>query len=302
MPKMSGLEVIEKIREIQTNIVVIALVDYNETKLEEIAAAGFDDFMEKPLDFRELELKLELIKRHLDFYKSKYKYYSMYEKNLIELKEKINDYEKIKEDLIVETIQLLFKISEYRDYETHDHTVKIGWISALLAEKINLPSSFVTEIRFAAPLHDIGKIGIPDAILLKPDKLTSDEWEIMKQHTVIGYKILEKSKNPILKLAAEIALTHHERWNGKGYPKGLKGNEIPISGQIVAIADSFDAIVSKRPYKDKRPFIEGFYEISKNSGILYNPELVEKFLKYKNEIIDLYDNFSKGRKNLIGSI
>jgi len=289
MTGMNGIETIKLLRERQIPVIVIALTDFNEVRIEKIAEAGFDDFVEKPINFKEINLKLELIKKYFHFYKSKYKYYSEYAKNLTELTNKIKDYKKTKDDLIIEAIQLLYNISEYRDYETHDHTMRIGWLSGKLAQKIGLSHSFVSEIQFAAPLHDIGKIGIPDAILLKPDKLTSDEWEIMKQHTIIGYKILKNAKNPILKLAAEIALTHHERWNGKGYPRGLKENEIPISGQIVAIADSFDAIVSNRPYKNKQPYIEGFYEIEKNAGILYNPELVEKFLEMRHEIENYYE-------------
>ena len=289
MTGMNGIETIKLLRERQIPVIVIALTDFNEVRIEKIAEAGFDDFVEKPINFKEINLKLELIKKYFHFYKSKYKYYSEYAKSLTELTKKIKDYEKTKDNLIIEAIQLLYNISEYRDYETHDHTMRIGWLSGKLAQKIGLSHSFVSEIQFAAPLHDIGKIGIPDAILLKPDKLTSDEWEIMKQHTIIGYKILKNAKNPILKLAAEIALTHHERWNGKGYPRGLKENEIPISGQIVAIADSFDAIVSNRPYKNKQPYIEGFYEIEKNAGILYNPELVEKFLEMRHEIENYYE-------------
>ncbi|MBO8160172.1 MAG: response regulator [Thermosipho sp. (in: Bacteria)] len=299
MPGMNGIETIRLIRERQIPVIIIALTDFNEVKIEEIAEAGFDDFVEKPINSKEIDLKLKLIKKYFQFYKSKYKYYSKYAKSLTELTKKIKDYEKTKDNLIIEAIQLLYNISEYRDYETHDHTMRIGWLSGKLAQEIGLSHSFVSEIQFAAPLHDIGKVGIPDAILLKSDKLTVDEWEIMKQHTIIGYKMLERAKNPILKLAAEIALTHHERWNGKGYPRGLKENEIPISGQIVAIADSFDAIVSKRPYKDKRPYIEGFYEIEKNAGILYNPVLVEKFLKLKNEIMEYYKKNYGCEKNFL---
>ncbi|MDK2786603.1 MAG: cyclic di-GMP phosphodiesterase [Thermotoga sp.] len=153
---------------------------------------------------------------------------------------------------------------------------------------MGMDEAFVTEIQFAAPLHDIGKIGIPDRILLKPGILTPEEFEIMKQHTTIGFRILSRSSSPILQLGAEIALTHHERWNGSGYPKGLKGKEIPLSGLIVAVADSFDAMVSRRPYKKPKTLEEAFQEIEELSGKLYSPEVVKAFLKLEREIMDVY--------------
>jgi len=154
----------------------------------------------------------------------------------------------------------------------------------MLARELELEKTFVKDIELVAPLHDIGKIGIPDSILLKKGRLNEQEFETMKKHTIYGYEILRNRSVRILKFAAEIALTHHERWNGSGYPKGLKGEQIPISAQIVGVADSFDAMVSDRPYKKAKSFEEAFGEIESLSGILYSPKVVEKFLKLRKDI------------------
>ena len=204
--------------------------------------------------------------------------------------------EKNSNDLIEENIKMSFeslgilnKVSEFRDDETHEHTLRVGWLAGRIAEQMGFDASFVTRMQFAAPLHDIGKIGIPDKILLKPAKLTDDEWKIMKQHAKIGYDILNVgSSSKIIQLAADIALSHHERWNGSGYPQKLKEKEIPIPGLITAVADSFDAMVSKRPYKDPISSEDVCQEIMTNSGILYSPDVVEAFISLEEEICNYY--------------
>jgi len=186
-----------------------------------------------------------------------------------------------------ETINRLVIASEYRDEGTGNHIVRMASYCAIIAEKHGLSETEVEKIRIAAPMHDVGKIGIPDSILLKPGKLTSEEFEVIKNHTLIGEKILGGSRSEILQLGTEIALTHHEKWNGKGYPKGLAGAEIPLAGRIAAIADVFDALTSKRPYKGAFTVEDARDIIKKERGEHFDPELADIFL---NNIDAAFEN------------
>ncbi len=179
----------------------------------------------------------------------------------------------------LETIQRLVMAAEYKDEDTGDHIVRMSRYSALLAEKLGLDDDTVESILYAAPMHDIGKIGIPDSILLKPGKLTDEEFGVMQSHTTIGGSILANSDATIIQLSAKIALTHHEKWNGKGYPKGLVEEEIPLAGRIVVIADVFDALTSKRPYKDPYPLEVALKIIKKERGEHFDPAVVDVFLE-----------------------
>ncbi len=181
------------------------------------------------------------------------------------------------EDSRLETLQRLALATEYRDDDTHEHTERVGRNSALIARQLGLPEETAALIRRAAPLHDIGKIGIPDAILLKPGELTPGELRQMQEHTTIGAKILTHPRFAILQMARSIALTHHERWDGGGYPRGLRGKEIPLSGRIVAVADVFDALTHERPYKDAWPVEEAVAEIERLSGRRFDPHVVRAF-------------------------
>jgi putative two-component system response regulator len=167
--------------------------------------------------------------------------------------------------------------AEYRDDDTHQHAQRIGYTAGLLAEGLGLPAAMVERIRLAAPLHDIGKIAITDAILLKPDKLTAEEFDTIKSHTLIGARILGGSRSQLLRTAAEIALTHHERWDGGGYPGGLAEDAIPLTGRLVGVADVFDALAHRRPYKPPWPVEEATAEVLSQSGRHFDPAVVEVF-------------------------
>lgn len=177
-----------------------------------------------------------------------------------------------------DTVHRLMLAVEYKDEFTGQHIVRMSRYSAVIAEKMGLPERDILTILYAAPMHDVGKIGIPDYIIAAPRRLTNDEFCIMKRHTVIGAEILANSKSHILTVAGQIALTHHERWNGTGYPCGLIGDAIPLPGRIVALADTFDAITSKRSYKEPACIPDAIEVIKRERGKQFDPRVVDAFL------------------------
>jgi putative two-component system response regulator len=191
------------------------------------------------------------------------------------------------EEAYLDTIHRLALAAEYKDEDTGDHIMRMSRYSALLAENLGMPDKEVQNILYAAPMHDIGKIGIPDSILLKPGKLTEKEFGIMKTHCIIGANLLSYSKSEVGILAEEIAISHHEKWNGKGYPQGLAGDKIPLSGRIVALADVFDALTSKRPYKDPFPVEKAIGIIKEERGAHFDPQVVDVFLENVAEILKI---------------
>jgi putative two-component system response regulator len=182
----------------------------------------------------------------------------------------------------VEDLERLALVAEYRDDDTNRHTERVGCTAELLARELGWDSERASTIRRAAPLHDLGKIGIPDEILLKPAALSPEEFEVIKTHTVIGGRILCQSGAPIMRMATEIALAHHERWDGGGYPMGLQMQEIPIAGRIVAVADAFDAMTHARPYKAASTIDYALAELQRCSGSQFDPQVVEAFMKLEH--------------------
>ena len=192
-----------------------------------------------------------------------------------------------------EIIDRLVLASSYKDDDTTVHIVRMAEYSVALARTFGLSEKECYLILHAAPMHDIGKIGIPDRVLLKPGKLDAEEWKIMKTHSEIGAKILSGSRSELLQKAAEIALTHHEKWNGSGYPVGLTGEDIPLSGRIVALCDVFDALTMERPYKKAWPVKDSVTEIKKLSGAHFDPQLVNHFLQILPEILKIKAQFTE---------
>jgi putative two-component system response regulator len=190
-------------------------------------------------------------------------------------------------------VQRLGRAAEYRDNETGFHILRMSHTTALLARHLGWDLEQCELLLHASPMHDIGKIGIPDSILLKPGVLDSAEWAIMKSHTLIGANILEGDGSELLTLAREIALTHHEKWDGSGYPNGLKGEAIPISGRMVAIADVFDALTSERPYKKAWSVEAALDYIRKNRGTHFDPNIVDLFLRLLPEILAIRARYAE---------
>lgn len=297
MPGMSGLEVTKKLKDdIRTKIIPIVVVSGNSEIPDRVKAldAGADDFLNKPVDATELKarirslLKVKAYNDHMINYQKELE--SAVSQRTVQLKASL---EKIK-SASLEAIYRLSLAAEYKNKETGDHIKRVSHYAEAIAERMGLGRGTVEAILYATPMHDVGKIGIPDHILLKPGKHDEQEWEIMKQHTVIGARIMEGSGYGFIRLASVIALTHHERWDGSGYPRGLKGRKIPLAGRITALADFFDAMTSERPYRSGVHTFEQTIEIIKNnSGSHFDPEVVNCFLESQDKINDIKERFNK---------
>ncbi|MBT3387849.1 MAG: response regulator [Desulfobacula sp.] len=269
MPIMDGIELAKIIKSKFTADVIVMTGQIHSYQYDEIINLGASDFVEKPFSPREMVLRINRVAR---------------ERNLKQ--EATKAHEALKESYI-DSIHRLVMASEYKDEDTGDHIVRIGSYCFLMAKKLNLSEEFKETINYSAPMHDIGKIGIADKILLKPGKLTSDEFEIIKTHTQIGARLLSNSKSKILQMAQEIAATHHEKFNGLGYPNQLKGMDIPISGRITAVADTFDALSSKRPYKNPYPPEVTYDIMKKERGKHFDPDILDIFISNFDQFIDI---------------
>lgn len=214
--------------------------------------------------------------------------------NHIELKRHRDNLQAMVNERTMEIVTRLVHVAESRDTDTGMHIRRICEYSRLLARESGLSSKIVEIIAQASAMHDIGKVGIPDAVLLKPGKLEPEEWKVMQGHAQIGYENLKGSSSKLLQTGCEIALTHHERWDGTGYPNNLKGEEIPIAGRIVCIADVFDALVSKRPYKEPWPVEKAFGLIESEAGKHFDPRLAELFLKNRDRVVEIKQTYEDG--------
>lgn len=192
----------------------------------------------------------------------------------------------------LETIHRLAKASEFRDKDTGTHIVRMSYYSATIAKTLGMDQRYIETILYAAAMHDVGKIGTPDSVLLKPGKLDSSEWEVMKKHTVFGAEILDGADNKVLQMAGEIALTHQEKYDGSGYPNGLAGDDIPLSGRIVAVADVFDALTMQRPYKPSFGLEKAYGIMAEGRGTHFDPVVLDAFFQSENEILRIKEDYS----------
>ncbi|MWK56817.1 response regulator [Pseudomonas otitidis] len=195
----------------------------------------------------------------------------------------------------LEIVQRLGLAAEYKDNETGLHVIRMSHYSRILARALGWSEADCDDLLNAAPMHDVGKIGIPDAVLRKPGKLDADEWAVMRQHVSIGANIIGEHPSGLLRMAHRIALTHHEKWDGSGYPNGLAGEDIPIEGRIVAIADVFDALTSERPYKQAWPVEEAVAFLREQSGQHFDPDLVELFIQQLPAVLEVKARWAEGR-------
>jgi putative two-component system response regulator len=284
MPGLTGYELTKKIKERKPIPVILLTGLKKEEDIIKGLECGADEFLNKPFVREELVLRI---------------------RNILQLKEYQNDLETTVQKrtgqlsealrnssaLNREMIYRLLAAAECRNDASAKHIIRIGKYSRITARNLGFNGELIAIVEDAASMHDIGKIGIPDKILLKPGKLTIDEFEVIKSHTTIGAAILEDSEFPLLNMSYEIAFTHHERWDGTGYPAGLKGNDIPIIGRVVALADVFDALTSRRPYKPAYTWEKSLEIIQEESGTHFDPAVVSAFLTGLKDIKQIYEDF-----------
>lgn len=276
MPHMDGVEVIEALRAELPGFaslpVVVLTSDHSREAMQRALSCGARDFLTKPFSASEVRLRVaNLIENRL--------LYLAVERHNRTLEDVVRERTAELEEARIEILQRLAIAAEYHDPETGEHTRRVGEDSARIAIDLGLPAAEVELIRRAAPLHDVGKIGIQDAILLKPGPLTCEEQEKCKLHTIIGERILSGSSIPLLNLAAEIALSHHESWDGSGYPCGLSREEICLPARIVSVADVFDSLTHERPYKEAWSDHRALDVIREQRGTKFDPRVVDAFLR-----------------------
>jgi putative two-component system response regulator len=251
--------------------ILVLTADITPEAKRRALSEGALDFLTKPFDATEVILRIKNLLQtrslHLQLQK---------QNDLLD--QKVRERTAELEQAQIEVLERLALAAEYRDDDTGEHTKRVGQTAARIAEALGWTPTDVELLRRAAPLHDVGKIAIPDSILLKPGKLTPEEFERMKAHTTIGAKMLSGGRFPLLQLAEQIALMHHERWDGTGYI-GLREESIPMAGRIVTVADVFDALISERPYKKAWARNDAIEEIRCQSGRQFDPHVVEIFLK-----------------------
>jgi putative two-component system response regulator len=306
MPEVNGLEILHAVRNEPSlrdlPVIILTAASDGTTKLEALDL-GATEFLPKPVHQVELILRVRnalLIKSHLD------ELANYWERLECLVRERTKELEKSRK----EVIDCLARAAESRDGETGQHVVRVGRYAGVIAQQLGFPRDYVELMEEAAKLHDVGKIGIPDAILLKPGKLESSEYEVMKSHCILGTEIIQempkdsnrgtvakhnptkqireilsRDGSPLLTLAALIAQTHHEKWDGTGYPFGLKGEEIPIEGRIVAVADVFDALCTKRHYKPSFSLTKCFEFLHERRGKHFDPKVLEAFFTKHKEVI-----------------
>lgn len=275
MPEMDGFAVMAALAEVvpagsYLPILVLTADSSSETKRRALGA-GAHDFLTKPFDPVEVELRIRNLLHTRSLHLQLMSHAETLEQRVAERTSEL-------EQARVEVLERLALAAEFRDDETGKHTQRVGRACGSLSRELGLSAQREGLIRRAAPLHDIGKIGVPDAILLKPGRLTPAEFEVMKTHTTIGGRILSGSTVPLLQMAEQIALSHHEKWDGTGYPQGLAGNQIPLPGRILAVVDVFDALTSPRPYKPAWTPADALAEIKAQSGRHFDPDAVEAFV------------------------
>ena len=283
MPQINGFQVMGQLKIIRKDaylpILVLTSEEDRETRLRALES-GAKDFLRKPFD------KIEVLMRIRNLLEA-----SLLNRTILLQKETLEETVRVRTQQLKETqlevVHRLAQAAEHRDNETGSHIVRMSHYALVLGRACGMDEEECDILFNATPMHDVGKLGIPDKVLLKPGKLDADEWEIMKQHTIIGGQLLSNSQSPVLQMGEIIALTHHERWDGSGYPNRLVGEDIPLVGRICAIADVFDALSSKRCYKEPWPLEKVLKELRSLSGIQFDPRLLEMFDEILPVIMDI---------------
>ena len=282
MPPPDGFEVLAQLApwiHSATPVPVIMLTADTTAEVKRRALAhGARDFVTKPFDFEEVRLRIVNLLETRRLQSELHKHGELLEQRI---RERTRDLQEARTDIL----ERLARAVEYRDDATGEHTRRVGRTAGLTATKLGLGDTAADHIALAAPLHDVGKIAIPDNILLKPGRLSEREFDQMKQHASIGAELLSGSRSPVLETAREIAFTHHERWDGAGYPRGIAGEQIPIAGRIVAVADVFDALTHERPYKRASTAKQALETVLDGAGDVFDPKVVEAFSVLDHDLL-----------------
>ncbi|GGB95666.1 two-component system response regulator [Oxalicibacterium flavum] len=287
MPHLDGYQIMEQLRALGDPLlppILVLTAEYGHGSLLKALALGARDYLSKPFE------RTELLMRVRNLLDGRRAHRITHEQNVV-LEEMVR---RRTEEVVatrLQIIQRLGRAAEYRDNETGLHVLRMAHTAALLAERLGWDAADVELMLHASPMHDIGKIGIPDAILLKPGKLDDEEWRIMKGHVAIGAELLAGDDFPLLRLAREIALHHHEKWDGSGYPSGLAGADIPQSARIATVADVFDALISVRPYKPAWSIEQAVSFMRQQSGKHFDPEIVDVFLSSLDDILRIAERY-----------
>lgn len=289
MPPTDGFAVMQQIREIEqsTIIPVVIVTANNDTPTRHRALKeGARDFLTKPFNAVEISVRIgNLLETRLQ-HKQILRHNEELELRVAEATEELRKTQ-------LEIIHRLGHAAEYKDNETGFHIIRMSLYCGVLARSLGMSAEECEMIESASPMHDVGKIGIPDRVLLKPGKLDAAEWAIMQKHAEIGADMLAGSNSPMIQMAELIAMTHHEKWNGNGYPRGLIGEEIPLVGRIVAVCDVFDALTSERPYKHAWTVEASIAEIVRGAGQHFDPQLVELFALNLPEILQIREKYQE---------